>query len=282
MVTARLFVLAVASLALSGSALRGQEVEVQRPGPPPVEDFETDKNKDGVPDGRYNACDVKIAAEGGVAGLGPHCLRFESHNPGAPARLSRAFGIDGRKHEAIIIGLWVRITDLQAGERIGYDAGLIIDFLGEGLRQTTRGVVGPWTNGIGARWTRVAKRIAVPPGTRDAIMSVGLLGALGVLEIDGVTFDLVPVGGADTTNLIVNGDFELGVPDPMNWAAEKGAKRAFPGYRSASALELVDSGSKAMAGVATSSRAFHACPYRSLQKAMHCEARGGPEPGSSF
>ncbi|MDR3638245.1 MAG: hypothetical protein P4L84_30860 [Isosphaeraceae bacterium] len=275
MMTARTFALAAALVALSGPALRGQEVEVQRPGPPPVEDFETDKNNDGVPDGWYNACDAKIAAEGGVTGLGPHCLRFESHNPGAPARLSRAFGVDGRKHEAIVIGLWIRILDLEAGERIGYDAGLIIDFLGEGLRQTTRGVVGPWTRGIGPRWTRVAKRIPVPPGTRDAIMSVGLLGALGVLEVDGITFDLVPVGGVDTTNLVVNGDFELGVPEPMNWSVEKGAKRAFPGYRSASALELVESGSKAMAGVATPIRTFPRLAVSLFAKGHALRGAGG-------
>lgn len=239
----------LAALLVAGSTLRGQDVELVRPGPPALEDFETDKNKDGVPDGWYNARDVKLVSEGGAPDVGPHCLKFECRNPGRPARLSRAFGVDGSKHEAIIIGAWVRITDLQAGERVGDEPGLIIDFLGEGLRQTTRGVVGPWKEGIGPRWTRVAKRVPVPPGTRDAIMSVGLLGAVGVLEVDGITFDLVPVGVAETTNLVVNGDFELGMPEPTNWAVEKGAKRAFPGNRSASALELLESGAKGMVGL---------------------------------
>ena len=44
-------------------------------------------------------------------------------------------------------------------------------------------------------------------------MSVGLLGATGILDVDGLTIDLVPVGGGRTTNLVVNGDFELGDPD---------------------------------------------------------------------
>ncbi len=47
-------------------------------------------------------------------------------------------------------------------------------------------------NGNG--WTRVARRMAVPPGTKDAIMTVGLMGATGTLDIDGLTIDLVPVG----------------------------------------------------------------------------------------
>ena len=49
---------------------------------------------------------------------------------------------------------------------------------------------------FGDRWSRVAKRIPIPPGTKDAIMSLGLLGATGTLDVDGLTVDLVPVGGS--------------------------------------------------------------------------------------
>ena len=81
------------------------------------------------------------------------------------------------------------------------------------------------------RWTRVAKRIPVPPGTKDAIMSVGLMGATGTLDFDGLTVDLIPVGGEDSTNLVVNGGFELGDPGPASWVAEGDARRVFPGNR---------------------------------------------------
>ena len=83
-----------------------QEELIERPGPPPVDDLETDENKDGIPDGWYNARDAKWMTEGGAAG--PHFVRFECTQPGRPARLSRAFGVDGRKTEAIVLGLWIR------------------------------------------------------------------------------------------------------------------------------------------------------------------------------
>ena len=86
----------------AGGASGQDEVEIERPDPPALDDFETDANRDGVPDGWYNARDVTLIAEGGK--VGPHCLKFEVRKPGRPARLSRAFGLDGRKHEAIIIG----------------------------------------------------------------------------------------------------------------------------------------------------------------------------------
>src|SRR5262249_35821754 len=158
------------------------------------DDLETDSNQDGVPDGWYNARDLVWMAEGGV--VGPHFMRCECTKPGRPSRPSRAFGIDGRKTEAIILGLWVRQDHVQIGERLGEEPTLLIDFQDDKLRALTRGTLGPWTQSLGNRWTRVVKRIAVPPDTRDAMLSVGLLGATGTLDFDGLTVELVPVGGA--------------------------------------------------------------------------------------
>src|SRR5262249_44663149 len=212
-----------------------------------LDDLETDANKDGVPDGWYNARDVSWVAEGGA--IGPHFLRFRATAPGRPARISRAFGVDGRKAEAILLGIWVRQGEIQLGDRSGAEPTLLIQFYGGELRPLSRAVLGPWTHGVGNRWTRVVKRIPVPPGARDAIMSTGLMGATGTLDVDGLTVEVVPPGGAPTTNLIVNGDFELGDPAPAHWTA-KDARRVSPGNGSAVGLELAHSRAFAMAGVA--------------------------------
>ncbi|MFO0909592.1 MAG: hypothetical protein U0794_14760 [Isosphaeraceae bacterium] len=188
---------------------------VVRTDPPKLDDFESDRDKDGVPDGWYNLRDATIETQGGP--IGPKFVRFQCDRAGRPARLSRAFGVDGQKYEAIILGLWVRLEREQAGERVGEEPGLLIDFLGPKLRQTTRSTLGPWTARSMSRysgWTRVARRLPVSPETRDAILTVGLLGATGVLDVDGMTVDLVPRGGESTTNLVVNGGFETGDPDP--------------------------------------------------------------------
>jgi hypothetical protein len=246
------------------------EPEIVRAAPPKLDDFESDKNKDGVPDGWYNLRDAKIMAEGGA--VGPHFLRFECSKQGRPARLSRAFGVDGRKHEAIVLGLWVRVEQIQAGERLGEDPGLLIDFLGDKLRQQTRGTLGPWTARTFSAypgWTRVSKRIPVPPGTHDAIMSVGLLGATGVLDIDGLTIELVPVGGSETNNLVKNGGFELGDPEANGWASDNGGRRSTPGYRSNSALELAKAGARSMTGLALPIEKFP-----SLEVTVKANARG--------
>ena len=239
-----------ATLALLVPA-RAQELVDPRPlvPAPALDTFDKDDDGDGIPDSWYNFRDARVV-KGGV-GDQAACLRFENTRPSRPARASRAFSLDGRQNEAIVVGLWVRLEDVRSGSRIGDDPALVIDFLDPG-RLTLRHVsLGPWTNKtIGSQWTRVARRFTVPPGTRDAILSVGLLGATGVLEVDSLTIDLIPTGGSETTNLIRNGDFELGDPSPNAWVPQDGARRAFPGYHSASCLEFPRGKAKAMAGVA--------------------------------
>jgi hypothetical protein len=248
--------LVVVFLGLSGHAPGQQEALIERPGPPATDNLEVDANKDGVPDGWYNAREAEWRTEGGVAG--PHFVRFECSKPGRPARLSRAFGVDGGKTEAIVLGLWVRQNNIQIGERDGDEPGLVIDFLGAQLRTLSRGRLGPWTKSVRDRWTRVAKRIPVPPGTKDAIMSVGLLGATGTLDFDGMTIDLIPRGGTESVNLVVNGGFELGDPAPAYWMVNGDIRRVFPGLRSEAAVELVGGRARLMTGLAVPVEQFEA------------------------
>ncbi len=222
--------------------------EIERPEPPKLDQLEVDANGDGVPDGWYNLRDAAWV-EGGIGGTKSHCFRFENARPGRPARASRAFGVDGRKVEAVVVGLWVRTEQIGPGERLGDDPGVLIDFLGHELRNLRRGMLGPWTKTIGPEWTRVVKRISIPEGTRDAILSLGLIGATGLLEVDDLAIEMVPRGAATDPNLVVNGDFELGDPAPAGWIVAHGAARAFPGKDSPAAAELAKSGAQILTGV---------------------------------
>ena len=255
---------------------------VDRVGPPAIETFEKDANDDLTPDGWYNLRDARLA-DGGV-GEGKRCLRFENTRPGRPARASRAFGIDGRVHEAMIIGMWIRLPDqTRTGERTGEDPGLMIDFLGEGLKAQRRGLMGPWTNKIlGSKWVHIAKRIAVPPGTRDAIMSIGLLGATGTMEVDDLTFDLVPIGGSPSTNLVVNGGFELGEATPAGWLLEKSATKVSSGYRSNTAVELDGSGAVALVGLGVPIETLRQIEVSVMAKATRLRGAGGASAAMYF
>jgi hypothetical protein len=193
-------VLIVLVLAFGTVRAQTSTEQIVRTPPPPRDDLEVDANEDGVPDGWYNARDVVIETKGGASG--PHFLRFECPRRGRPARLSRAFGVDGRKTQAIILGLWVRQTKIQHGERQGEEPGMMIDFVGNQMRYLRHVAIGPWAHAIGPSWTRVVKRIAIPPSSRDTIISVGLMGATGTMDIDGLSVELIPLG--DRFNQIVH------------------------------------------------------------------------------
>ena len=231
--------------------IKAQEADglIVRPPPPSREDFEGDEDGDGVPDAWYNLRDASIVPEGGTDG--PALLRFEGDRPSRPARASRGFGVDGRETEALIVGLWVRRRGgpILPGERVGEEPSMLIDLLDDDLRTTARGVLGPWDDLPPERWVLWSKRIPVPPSTRDAIMTVGLLGATGTLEIDGLTIEEVPVGGTSTTDLVLNGGFELGGLTPDHWLTEGEARRVHPGVRSETALELSAAGDRALIGL---------------------------------
>ena len=259
--------------AAGGRSCFAQEELIERTGPPALDDMEADANQDGVPDGWYNARDALWMAEGGK--IGPHFVRLECTRPGRPARLSRAFGIDGRKTSAIRLGLWVRLSNIQYGEREGSEPSMLIDFIGVGLRTLTRGTLGPWTHSVHGQWTRVVKQIAVPPGTRDAIMSVGLMGATGILDIDGLTVELVPLAGEPTTNVVVNGSFELGDPAPFGWLVDRGAHRVFPGFNSSAAVQLDHAKSKLFAGLAMEIDRFDALDVSVAVRCSKLRGAGG-------
>ncbi len=252
-----------------------QESLIDRPEAPRREDFETDSDGDGVPDLWYNRRDAALVDDDGVDGA--TFLRFEAAKPSRPARISRAFGVDGRETAALIVGLWLRrgSEPLLPGERIGEEPLLLLDLLDENLRNTARGTLGPWLNLPEGRWVRHSTRIAVPPETRDAILTVGLLGATGTLDIDGLTIQQVPVDGIETTNLIVNGGFELGGSDPAHWILEGEARRVHPGDRSSTALELAEAEDRAIATIGLPADEFRRISVRMRAAGTDLRGSGG-------
>jgi hypothetical protein len=214
------------------------------------EDFEQDADGDSVPDGWYNLRDATW-----VSGAGPEgkrIFRFECERAGRPARASRAFGVDGREHEALVLSLWVKPSEIGPGERTGEEPGLLLEFFDGELKPAGRGRLGPWTtrNLSASTWTQVSRWVPVPEATRDVILTLGLLGASGQLEVDGLKVVAIPRGGIPTTNLIWNGSLALGDPTPWGWSLEGSARRVSSTETGNSWLELTRGADRAMISVA--------------------------------
>lgn len=222
---------------------------VVRPPPPPLEKFETDiEPADGRPDGWYNDRGATIVSPGHDSDRG---LKLENDKPGRPARISRAFGVDGRKYRGLRVAAWVRVRKIGNGEHQGEDPSILVDFLNSGLTTSSRAAVGPFNAvTIGEdEWLYVAKVLPVKPSARDAIMTVGLMGATGSLEIDSMELTLIPREVKPVENLIPNPDLDLGDMKPDHWLIEGSARRSSPGYESSSCLELGRGTGRALVGL---------------------------------
>src|SRR5262249_13078967 len=84
-------VLAAAPVAARGQAPSSSTPE--RSGLLLPDDCEPDPENDGDPNNWYTRRDAERTQGGKV---GPTCVRFRNDKPGRPARISRAFGLDGK------------------------------------------------------------------------------------------------------------------------------------------------------------------------------------------
>lgn len=229
--------------------VNGQDELVERRPPPPVEEFETDDEPaDGIPDGWYNAREASLVSPGL---FGQRCLKLANDKPSRPARISRAFGVDGSKYAAVKVSFWVKVTDTLPGEHEGEMPGLMIDFLNGELLADSRGIIGPFDsrNPAGNSWQYVSRILPVKPTTLDAIMTLGLLGGTGRMEIDRMTFELIPRQMPSTVNLVPNGDFLLGDYRPESWSIEGNSRRISTPEPFAVALEMGRGRGRALAGL---------------------------------
>lgn len=227
-----------------------QDGLVVRPPPQPVDEFETDiEPADGRPEGWYNDRGASLIAPGHAS---DRCLRLENDKPGRPARISKAFGVDGRKFRALRFAAWVRVKNIGNGEHHGEDPGVLIDFLDAGLLTSSRSNIGPFNSlTVGEdQWFYVSKMLPVKSSTRDAIMTVGLMGATGTFEIDRLELELIPRDVTPVENLVANHQFELGDLKPEGWVVEGSAHRTSTGYESVASLEFGRGTGRALTGLA--------------------------------
>ena len=222
---------------------------VVRPPPEPLDDFEMDATPaDGRPDGWYNDRGATLVSPGYESS---RCLRIANDKAGRPARISRAFGVDGRVFSGLRVGAWVRVSKIGHGEHQGEEPSLLIDFLSEKLVSTSRGTLGPFNRVTTGEddWFYASKIMPVKPQTRDAIMTVGLMGATGVFEIDRLELELLPREVPAQANLVLNEGFELGDLKPDHWTIDGSARRVMGGLSSKAAMELGRGTGRALIGL---------------------------------
>ncbi len=116
---------------------------------------------------------------------GKNYLRFQNREPGRGCQALQGFAVDGRRVAFLDVSLLVRGRDIRHGQTPQELPVLGIVFYADNraaLRE--EGTIGPWVGSFG--WQTEKKRIAVPLRAREAGLRIGLLGAVGQLDIDNV------------------------------------------------------------------------------------------------
>lgn len=115
-------------------------------------------------------------------------VRFRNETPGRDAHLLQGLAIDGSVVTRVRISAKVRTEGVEPGERPGQIPTLAISFYDDQRRDLGT----YWTTLYrGTRdWKEDGRTLRVPPQTREAIVRIGLFGAVGQADFDDVRLEI--------------------------------------------------------------------------------------------
>ncbi|MEX2558346.1 MAG: protein-L-isoaspartate(D-aspartate) O-methyltransferase, partial [Pirellulales bacterium] len=125
--------------------------------------------------------------EAADAPQGTSYVTFDNQVPGRGSQALQAFAVDGRHVRQLDVSLYVRIQEVRPGQSIQQLPLLGITFYDERRYVVGRQIVGPWRGSFA--WRRERELLPVPPRAREAILRIGLLGAVGQLSLDAIELE---------------------------------------------------------------------------------------------
>jgi protein-L-isoaspartate(D-aspartate) O-methyltransferase len=169
---------------MTGKAEIGREVQPD-PTHPTIENggFERVSGDPPVPTGWHYQRQLKIN-ETKDAPLGERYVTFSNAMPGQNSHALQGFAVDGRKVAQLEFSVRVRGRDIRPGQNAQQLPGIMITFYDENRATVGRGGLGPWRGTFD--WQSEAKKIDVPLKAREAIIHIGLLGAIGEVSFDAI------------------------------------------------------------------------------------------------
>ncbi|GIW93124.1 MAG: protein-L-isoaspartate O-methyltransferase [Pirellulaceae bacterium] len=119
----------------------------------------------------------------GQAPEGEQFVRFENRTPGRPASLLQGFAIDGQSIRELRVEAWIRLQDVRQFHPQEF-ATIAISFYDVNRRDLGVQTLGPLTGT--SPWRKVTGTFRVPAQAREALLRVGLFGAVGQMDIDDI------------------------------------------------------------------------------------------------
>lgn len=132
---------------------------------------------------------MRVVTDKTQAPEGQRYLQFNNSEPGLGCRALQGFPVDGREVNALRVSFLARGAGIRYGQNIRQWPYVVVTYYDDKRNMVGEETVGPFIGDFD--WTDYSKVMAVPLRSREAIMRVGLLGAIGELAIDKLRIEAV-------------------------------------------------------------------------------------------
>jgi len=118
---------------------------------------------------------------------GQRFARFRNEQPGRWCQALQGFALDGRQIASLEFSTWIRGEGIRQVSR-DHAAKLLVLFYDKQRAEIRGDGIGPWEGTF--PWRQVNRHIRVPVEAREAVVAIGLLGATGRLDVDGIELEI--------------------------------------------------------------------------------------------
>ena len=146
-------------------------------------DFEEILDETGQPAGWHYQRQLELVSGEGVPS-GEHYITFSNSEPGRGAQALQGMAVDGRKVRQLQVSLYVRGEEIRPGQSLQQQPTLVVSFFDENRAVAGEGSAGRWLGTF--EWRQEKALIPVPPRAREAVVRIGLLGAIGKISFDQI------------------------------------------------------------------------------------------------
>ncbi len=115
---------------------------------------------------------------------GEHYVSFNNDEAGTPTTLLQGFAIDGEVVRKLKIAAFVRTQHVTVGQAADEWPAITIQFFDSKRERLALNWIGPFKGTFA--WSEREKEFDVPINTKEAIISIGLFGAVGRVSFDNV------------------------------------------------------------------------------------------------
>ncbi len=149
--------------------------------------FEAVVGEDDLPEGWHYLRQAELVSgdQQDPAPEGNRYLRFRNEEPGRAGRALQGFPIDGRKISRLGVEFFVRGQGIRYGQHRRQWPLVVITYYDDRRAVIDDVFVGPFEGTF--EWTRRQAELPVPLKAREAIIRIGLLGAIGEFSLDALS-----------------------------------------------------------------------------------------------